>query len=154
MTQKEFKMNNMFLGKILAFLGILPFLLSLALKLTGTSFYGITPQWLFLSYAVVIASFISGIHWGIFLTQTCSRNLFIESNITTLIAWFALLINHKWSLILTLLCFIYLLFIDHALFNSENIPQWYWELRKKITAIVIFIHILFIIILYTGSVYH
>jgi hypothetical protein len=40
MTQNEFKMNSMFLANILAFLGTLPFLLSLLLKLSDTFLYG------------------------------------------------------------------------------------------------------------------
>lgn len=141
-------MNNRLLAHFLTFAGSLPLFLSIILKLAGATFYGITPLWIFLSYSVVIISFISGIHWGIFLTNDCQRNLFIESNIIVLTAWTALLINHKWCLILTLCCFIYLLLIDKVLFNSSNISKWYWKLRKIITALVVLAHIFCIALLF------
>ena len=124
--------------KVLTLSGALPFLGALALV-----FFPILPlnaAHLASTYAALIIAFVAGTQWGLFLTfsQRSPIDLMIHSNIVTLIAWMGLLFSPVvLALALQGLCFLYLLYLDRRLLLSGIIPQWYFSLRRLVTAIVV-----------------
>ncbi len=93
-------------------------------------------------YGAVIASFVSGLHWGIYLdparAERAELNLFVSSNICALAAWSALLLPmpHAPFLLLAVV-FAALLAIDRSLFRKDIIERWFFTLRLRISAIVV-----------------
>lgn len=125
------------LAQLLTYLGTLPVLIALALK-----FYNpLEIDGIVISkfYAAIIVSFISGIHWGIYLlsTKEVKINLFITSNIIALIAWGSLIYQDVFSMIiLQIICFLLLLYIDTKLYRKNFLQKWFYELRVNATLII------------------
>ncbi len=132
MTPKQIQ-----LARLLTNAGVLPFIGACAL-----AFYGQIEQAqrLALSYGAVIASFLAGIHWAVYMQhgERCPRNLFITSNITALLVFASLLLaNIKVALLLQILCFLYVLVIDLKLHLAGIWPIWFYRLRLVATALVV-----------------
>ena len=125
------------LAQLLTYAGILPFLF-----LSVATFFKITDYDFSLAlgaYAALIIAFLCGIHWAIYLffLEKCGRNLFINSNVVTLIAWSSLLLKlHTIGLIIQTLCLIYLFWLDHQLMRQQLIEPWFFKLRRNASCIV------------------
>ena len=98
---------------------------------------------LLLTYAVVIISFLGGIHLGVAVTHRYQNKwilnlLIVESIWPSLIAWGLLYMapQHIQLLVLTLL-YALMLAIDSLLYNNDLVPQWFFNLRCIITPIVV-----------------
>ena len=99
-----------------------------------------TPDYISRSYGLAIASFLAGAHWGTFLyhRERSPTNLFLTSNAIVLAAWSTFLINAPAiSLFVLVLAFLYLLFIDFRLFKAGLLIDYYFALRRNVTAIVV-----------------
>lgn len=84
----------------LGFMGLIPFLFGLLLSLTDSQFLDLSGETLFITYSVVILSFLSGILWGNgienFESQSSNKAL-ILSNVIVLAAWVAVLLGEQKS---------------------------------------------------------
>jgi len=141
----------------LGYLGLLPFLIS-ALVLGNAAVFGLGSQsaslagfyalYVFVSYSVVILSFVSGTLWGRINpmgVDKLSSSMLLFSNIVCLSAWFSLLLTHV-SQVMTLLALILLaigygsiLFVERFVGRDE---LSYWRLRRNLTIAVISLHAL------------
>jgi len=133
-------MGDKGLARVLTFAGALPFIAAVvALGLAPA--VATAPIWqAVLGYGAVIASFVSGIHWGLFVYRdgALPLNLFISSNVCALAAWAALLVPQLWlALPLLIAVFALLFIIDHVLWRAGAHAPWFYQLRAAITAIVI-----------------
>lgn len=90
-------------------------------------------------YGAVIASFISGIHWGVsfFAPGGMRVGLLVGSNVAALAAWAAALLPPMPGFIASAILFAVLLAIDGYLYRSGLWPAWFWMLRRVISTIVI-----------------
>ena len=114
--------------------GALPFAGGFLDVLIGDSAWLMTVQ----IYGAVIASFVSGIHWGaaLFATARMAKSLLVASNVTALLAWIGALVAPQFGFILLAAVFIILLLIDHRLYRDGVLPSWFFRLRVAITAAV------------------
>ena len=128
--------------KYLALVGTLPFIICTLFFISPSSNIG-TTAWVEMalhSYGLVIVTFMCGTHWGLYLFThpQCSINLFIISNLITLVCWFCYLSEHGTIILLSQICaFIVLLAIDRHLQQKEIIHMDYYKTRRNITAIVV-----------------
>lgn len=131
------KTSDIIAAKLLTYTGVLPFFICIAAILLNVQ--QVNGAFIAICYGAVIASFLSGIHWGIYLlsAQQFPVNLFILSNVTALFAWLSLLMPYSGGLFLQILCFGYLLMLDYRLFKENIIPNWYYQLRVEATGVVI-----------------
>lgn len=126
------------LANTLTYLGALPFLaavLGLLLGMDATHLH----YWI-LTYAAVIIAFLSGMHWGFVITHpTPIRfHLLLSSNVFALLAWGSLwFLYPRWQYAWQLTCFVLLFFIDRKLAQQAVIPPWFYQLRQRITCVVI-----------------
>lgn len=123
---------------LLARLGALPFVASVGLALLG--WRDLHLVYFVIAYGAVIVSFLAGIHWGLFLLRGghSRLNLLLSSNALALFAWGSLLIPQvAMQLLLQMLCFAILLWIDKHLYTNMTIEPWFYALRKQITAVVL-----------------
>lgn len=141
----------------LGYLGLLPFLIS-ALVLGNAAVFGLGSQsaslagfyapYVFVSYSVVILSFVSGTLWGRINpagVDKLSSSMLLFSNVVCLSAWFSLLLTHV-SQVMTLLALILLaigygsvLFVERFAGRDE---LSYWRFRRNLTIAVISLHAL------------
>lgn len=126
------------LAKQLAFAGTLPFIGTVVVMLYGLDSTLIRQS--SLAYGALIIAFISGIHWGLFLTQApkIPINLLVSSNLLTLLSWSSLMMDFGlWSYLTQILSFSILLMIDRQLLKVVIIERWFFILRCQATLIVI-----------------
>jgi hypothetical protein len=114
--------------------GGLPFAGGLLDVLIGNSAWLMTVQ----IYGAVIASFVSGIHWGaaLFATPRMAPSLLVASNVTALLAWIGALAAPGLGFIILSAVFITLLLIDRLLYRDGILPSWFFRLRFAISAAV------------------
>lgn len=135
----------------LTYSGTIPFIVSAFWLLL----YGDNLSWpgavknIMCSYALVIAVFLAGAHWGQHLHlkgKWCSV-LSILSNVIVLVLWLAfLLLPFKWLMAVFIVAFLVLLFIDYHLFKHDEITPDYFQTRCYATLIVIFTFILALVV--------
>jgi len=135
-------------AQVLTYLGAIPFVLAVLVAINihisypeilggDIAYAAFKAKALAHSYAVVILSFLAGIQWGISLGEQVTRRLYIVSNVIALVAWFSLMVfAQSEGLMVVLSGFIVALWIDQKAYKRRMIPEWFWKLRIKATAIV------------------
>jgi hypothetical protein len=135
-------MNNSKLIKLLTYLGALPFFLAIFLGLTNQSFLDVVGiQW-FLTYGLLILSFMAGTLWGQIVNERIKvKRIALVSNAITLSAWFALLLaDPAVVLIIMALGFVALYLLEAVVMSSIKRPDYYRVLRLRVTALVVVAH--------------
>ena len=142
-------MNKPLKPLTLTYLGALPFGLALLMAAYGQFGWG---EYLghelrfsrFKSYTVahtygaVIVAFLGGIQWGISLHQPANQQYFIISNVLALIAWISLFMFASLTgVMLITLAFGLALWVDRHAHRAGLLPDWFWQLRQRISAVVI-----------------
>ena len=130
-------MKKDLLAQCLMYAGVLPFFGAAIILAVKPNFLGLNYDSVILTYGAVIASFVAGIHWGIYLFKDPPLNLFIHSNIAALLAWSAVLVADRRGAFILLLCFLYLIVIDRHLSKAGVIEGWYLRMRLIATTLVI-----------------
>ncbi|CAK2885862.1 DUF3429 domain-containing protein [Vibrio crassostreae] len=132
----------------LGYMGLVPFLFGLLLSLTDSQFIGISGETLFITYSVVVLSFLSGILWGNgienFESQSSNKAL-ILSNVIVLIAWVAVLLGEQKEFLTTLILIIGYIAVWRAERsmreeNQSQGPDGYLEMRTRLTSSVVLMH--------------
>jgi hypothetical protein len=129
--------NNILIAKILTYLGTIPLVGATILFIIPIKI--IDPNLIAFTYSAIIIAFLSGIHWAIYLffSEKCPQNLFIISNITSLIVCLCYILSFKGIYFVYTVCFLCLLIIDTKLYKLSILPRWFYSLRLKATLIVI-----------------
>ncbi|MGK0405562.1 MAG: hypothetical protein ACJAR6_000937 [Oleispira sp.] len=135
-------MNNSNLIKLLTYLGALPFFLAIYIGLSNQSFLNVVGiQW-FLTYGLLILSFMAGTLWGQVVNQHIKvKRIALGSNAITLSAWFALLLaDPAVVLIIMALGFVALYLLEAVVMSPIKRPDYYRVLRLRVTALVLVAH--------------
>lgn len=91
-------------------------------------------------YALIIASFMSGVHWGqhLHLEGVFKRVLPISSNIIAILLLLGFLVlNFNMLLIMFIIVFLFLLFVDYKLYKNNSITREYFKTRSFVSVVVI-----------------
>ena len=132
----------------LGYMGLIPFLFGLLLSLTDSQFFGLSGETLFITYSVVILSFLSGILWGNgienFESQSSNKALII-SNVIVLVAWLAVLLGEQKEFLTTLILIIGYIAVWRAERsmreeNQSEGPDGYFDMRTRLTSSVVLMH--------------
>ncbi|MBB1251366.1 MULTISPECIES: DUF3429 domain-containing protein [unclassified Rhizobium] len=94
----------------------------------------------FIAYGAVIAGFMGGTIWSqAQMTDVETRKLLALSNVAALVAWAALIVPGPlgFGLALQAGAFALLLGLDWRIRKASAQPEWYFMLRRNISAIVI-----------------
>jgi hypothetical protein len=135
-------MNNSNLIKLLTYLGALPFFLAIYIGLSNQSFLDVLGiQW-FLSYGLLILSFMAGTLWGQVVNQPIKvKRIALGSNAITLSAWFALLLaDPAVVLIIMALGFVAIYLLEAVVMSPIKRPDYYRVLRLRVTTLVVVAH--------------
>ena len=132
----------------LGYMGLIPFLFGLLLSLTDSQFFSLSGETLFITYSVVILSFLSGILWGNgienFESQSSNKAL-ILSNVIVLAAWLAVLLGEQQEFLTTLILIIGYIAVWRAERsmreeNQSEGPDGYFDMRTRLTSSVVSMH--------------
>ncbi|MDN2667350.1 DUF3429 domain-containing protein [Vibrio sp. 14N.309.X.WAT.E.F5] len=132
----------------LGYMGLIPFLFGLVLSLTDSQFLGLSGETLFITYSVVILSFLSGILWGSgienFESQSSNKAL-ILSNVIVLFAWLAVLLGEQKEFLTTLILITGYIVVWRAERsmreeNQSEGPDGYFDMRTRLTSSVVLMH--------------
>lgn len=139
----------------LGYLGLIPFISGVAMMVTNVSFWGLSGSQIFVSYSVIILSFLSGVLWGRGLTDNKSNEeqavpnkmALIISNVFALLVWGLLLQSSQSThLVIGLLAigFGALWFCERRIYNdaSADTDQGYPTMRRNLTASVVALHLI------------
>ncbi|MCK8087396.1 DUF3429 domain-containing protein [Vibrio sp. 1CM8B] len=132
----------------LGYMGLIPFLFGVLLSLTDSQFFSFSGESLFITYSVVILSFLSGILWGNgidnFESQSSNKAL-ILSNVIVLAAWLAVLLGEQQEFLTTLILIIGYIAVWRAERsmreeNQSEGPDGYFDMRTRLTSSVVLMH--------------
>ncbi|OQQ10641.1 hypothetical protein BK411_02555 [Vibrio splendidus] len=132
----------------LGYMGLIPFLFGLLLSLTDSQVFSLSGETLFITYSVVILSFLSGILWGNgiehFESQSSNKAL-ILSNVIVLAAWLAVLLGEQQEFLTTLILIIGYIADWRAERsmreeNQSEGPDGYFDMRTRLTSSVVLMH--------------
>ncbi|WP_086775045.1 DUF3429 domain-containing protein [Vibrio coralliirubri] len=132
----------------LGYMGLIPFLFGLLLSLTDSQFFSSSGETLFITYSVVILSFLSGILWGNgienFESQSSNKAL-ILSNVIVLAAWLAVLLGEQQEFLTTLILILGYIAVWRAERsmreeNQSEGPDGYFDMRTRLTSSVVLMH--------------
>ncbi|MCG7499672.1 DUF3429 domain-containing protein [Vibrio sp. Of7-15] len=134
----------------LGYLGLLPFALCMVAIGIEKELFGLSAVNVFITYSAVILSFLSGALWGNaidHIQHALSRNALILSNLLAFIAWGVMLQStdsNMVSLLVLLFGFITVWLTEMKIRESEHEekPAIYRPLRKRLTMIVVSMHLL------------
>ena len=135
-------MNHSNLIKLLTYLGASPFFLAIFISLSNQTFLGIDSRQWFLTYGLVILSFMAGTLWGqVVNASTRVKRIALATNVITLAAWFAFLLAGTSSVLLIIaLGFIALYLLEFFAISHTQRPDYYLDLRLRVTALVVLAH--------------
>ncbi|PTO81576.1 DUF3429 domain-containing protein [Vibrio splendidus] len=132
----------------LGYMGLIPFLFGLLLSLTDSQVFSLSGETLFITYSVVILSFLSGILWGNgienFESQSSNKAL-ILSNVIVLAAWLAVLLGEQQEFLTTLILMLGYIAVWRAERsmreeNQSEGPDGYFDMRTRLTSSVVLMH--------------
>ncbi|MEG3692030.1 DUF3429 domain-containing protein [Vibrio coralliirubri] len=132
----------------LGYMGLIPFLFGLLLSLTDSQLFSLSGETLFITYSVVILSFLSGILWGNgienFESQSSNKAL-ILSNVIVLAAWLAVLLGEQQEFLTTLILILGYITVWRAERsmreeNQSEGPDGYFDMRTRLTSSVVLMH--------------
>tara|TARA_B110000003_G_scaffold271111_1_gene304712 strand:+ start:992 stop:1462 length:471 start_codon:yes stop_codon:yes gene_type:complete len=132
-----FKINT---SNILILMGSIPFIFFMALSFFSLdNFFNYSINYLASIYSIIIISFISGTHWGIFLNNKIPINLFASSNIVTITVYFSFLtLDNFYFTLISIISFISLLLFDFYIYKQAITLIDYFVIRFLVSMIVIF----------------
>ncbi|MFA0616644.1 DUF3429 domain-containing protein [Vibrio splendidus] len=132
----------------LGYMGLIPFLFGLLLSLTDSQVFSLSGETLFITYSVVILSFLSGILWGNgienFDSQSSNKAL-ILSNVIVLAAWLAVQLGEQQEFLTTLILILGYIAVWRAERsmreeNQSEGPDGYFDMRTRLTSSVVLMH--------------
>ncbi|CAK2171592.1 DUF3429 domain-containing protein [Vibrio crassostreae] len=132
----------------LGYMGLIPFLFGLLLSLTDSQLLSLSGETLFITYSVVILSFLSGILWGNgienFENQSSNKAL-VLSNVIVLASWLAVLLGEQQEFLTTLILIIGYIAVWRAERsmreeNQSQGPDGYFDMRTRLTSCVVLMH--------------
>ena len=132
------KLSTIQLAKLLTYSGTLPLIACVVLLIVPMP--GFDSHFIANTYSAIIISFLCGIHWVVYLffAEKCPHNLLLTSNGVALLAWSSLLTTqNELALLIQIVCFLYLFTLDFKLQKAGILPEWFYELRRNATGIVV-----------------
>jgi len=135
-------MKNSTLIQSLTHLGATPFFLAILFELADIRLFGIDAITWFITYGLVILSFMAGTLWGQVVNETgLVKGIALATNGITLVAWFSyVLFQSPLVLVVTALGFIALYLLELIAMKKVSRPDYYLGLRLRVTTLVVLAH--------------
>ena len=133
-------MESKKLYPLLTYAGVLPFVGCALMPFVGLQELGPLGSYddIAAAYGLAIVCFLCGAHWGTYLYHSSAApdNLFITSNVIVVACWFAFLVAAQAiTLLVLILAFLCLLFIDYRLLKAGVVTDFYFRMRTNATVV-------------------
>lgn len=131
--------NQKQLAMLLMCIGAVPFIVLALLTMVAEAaqFLPAAPALMLHIYAVIIASFVAGLHWGVHFCKRTGDSVYIHSSLIALLLWLSMLAaGTAIGLTLVLFGFIFLWIIEYRFSLQRVTTAWFWRLRSSVTAVV------------------
>ena len=128
-------------SQILGYMGLIPFVISFYLSIQNIS-WQIDTKHVFIAYSAIILSFVAGTFWQTSEQKKHNRKNII-SNIVSLFAFLALLVNYPLALTILAINYLFLFLYESRLvkLNKQcDINPAYMKMRFRLTLVVILLH--------------
>jgi Protein of unknown function (DUF3429) len=122
----------------LGYLGLLPFILSLAASLFIQDWHDKAVQ-IFIFYSAIILSFLAGSLWRVKAAGNNNKHLAV-SNLFSLIAFTALLMPTLISLMVLAIGFLSLFYYESFMKRNNDKKAAYLKMRFNLTSLVVLLH--------------
>ena len=129
----------------LGYLGLIPFILTIAFAAYIDELLNIPAVKVFIFYSAIILSFIAGTLWRK-LNDKASIKLQILSNIFSLLAFLTLFLPNYIALVILAKVYLLALLCEYHFDHSEPKNHPYLHLRMHLTALVVILHIIAFVI--------
>jgi len=136
----------------LGYLGLIPFIAGAGMMATNMSFLGLSGSQIFISYSVIILSFLSGVLWGRGLSGGVTKSVpnraaLVASNVFALLVWGLLLQSSQSThlvIVLLALGFGALWLCERRICKdtSANSIEGYPVMRRNLTVSVVALHVI------------
>ncbi|EAT11348.1 DUF3429 domain-containing protein [Bermanella marisrubri] len=132
------------LTSLLTYAGAIPFAVALVLEYSQTKLWGLDGGSWFITYGLVIVSFMAGSVWGHSLLHAERKRrpfILISTNVLTLVAWFVyMLAPPMMSLAINGLALLALAGLELRWSGLGTVADYYLMLRARITLVVLVMH--------------
>jgi hypothetical protein len=89
-------------------------------------------------YAVIIASFVAGMHWGIHFCKRTNDSVYLLSSFCALLLWLSFIwFGQAMGFALVLVSFALLWIVEYRLSQQRVTTVWFWQLRNVVSAIAV-----------------
>ena len=132
--------NQKQLAITLTMLGAIPLLVGGLCVFLGIhpGFMPADPALVLHTYAVVIASFVAGMHWGIHFCKRTTDSVYLLSSVVAVVLWLSFIyVGQVLGLGLVMLSFILLWVEEYRLSEQRVTTLWFWHLRNIVSAIAV-----------------
>ena len=133
--------NQKQLAITLMALGAAPFVALTALILLAArpGVLPASPAAMLHGYAVLIASFVAGLHWGVHFCKRTSDSLYLISSGIVLMLWYSMsLVGTARGFATVLLGFVLLWVVEYRLSAQRVTTAWFWRVRNWVSGLVTF----------------
>lgn len=128
-------------SQTLGYMGLIPFIISFYLSIENIT-WQIDTQQLFIAYSAIILSFVAGTLWQANDHDKHNAKKII-SNIVSLFAFLALLVNNHLALTILAINYLFLFLYESKLVKlnkQHDINPAYMKMRFRLTLVVILLH--------------
>lgn len=132
-------LNQKQLATTLVIVGTVPFVV-FTLALAGFMsplHFPAAPAVMLHVYAVIVGSFVAGLHWGIHFCKRTSDSVYLSSSFVGLLLWCSMwTAGSPLGLALVLLGFVLLWLVEYRFSMQRVTTAWFWKLRSAVSAVV------------------
>lgn len=131
--------NQKLLAIALVGMGAVPFVILTALIPTQASleFLPASAALLLHTYAVVVATFVAGLHWGIHFCKRTGDSVYLISSFIALMLWCSMMLaGTAAGFAIVLLGFLLLWVEEYRLSVQRVTTAWFWRVRSWFTGLV------------------
>jgi len=132
--------NQKQLAMTLTVLGAVPLVFGAVCVFAGLSpdFLPAEPVLMLHAYAVVIASFVAGMHWGIHFCKRTNDSVYLISSLVALLLWSSFWFAGKPAGLAMVMAGFLLLWVEEYRLSKQRVTTvWFWQLRNIVSAVVV-----------------
>ena len=135
--------NNKYILIIIGMLGLIPYGFPLMEKYDLLDFFEIKTIDFTIWFGITILCFLSGIYWGLSINTLTSNNSKLSyllpalSIIPFFFAVATVIVSHYLNIILLVIGFLICQILDEVLFTHKVYFNWYIQLRRFLTVVVV-----------------
>ena len=117
--------NISFVGRLLGYAGLVPFVSLAALSFLVSSEHRPAVIFSLLAYSATIVSFLGAIHWGLTMIENMpNKQQLVWGVVPSLLAWISLMVQVEFGLLLLAAVLLVCLVVDYKIYPNFGLDHW------------------------------